>query len=53
MLLFSPADGLAAHRPLGSVMRPRLKAYAPLAGFRGEMNAQHRVEPRRIDEVPA
>jgi hypothetical protein len=49
---FSPAHGLADHRPLGSSMQVRQHAYGPLAGFRREINHQPRVEPRSIDEVP-
>jgi hypothetical protein len=52
VLSFSPAHALAAHRPLGSIMRARLKAYDRLARFRHEMNVQRRVEPRGIDEIP-
>jgi hypothetical protein len=51
-LAFSPAHGMAAHRPLGSLMRARLKAYEPSARWRHAMNARKRAEPRSIDEVP-
>lgn len=34
-MAFSPWHGLAAHRPLGGVMRVRKPAYAQSAGFRG------------------
>jgi hypothetical protein len=51
-LSFSPAHALAAHRPLGSIMRARLRAYGELAHFRRAMNALEGVEPRSIDEVP-
>jgi hypothetical protein len=52
VLSFSPAHCLAAHRPLGSLMRGRLKAYGAIAALRAEMNARPRVEPRHIDEIP-
>ena len=52
VLSFSPSHALAAHRPLGSIMRARLNAYDRLALFRHEMNVQRRVEPRGIDEIP-
>jgi hypothetical protein len=52
VLSFSPSHALAAHRPLGSIMRARLKAYGRLARFRHEMNAQRRVEPQEIGEIP-
>lgn len=51
-LSFSPWHGLAAHRPLGSIMRARKRAYAALSKFRHEMNARSRVEPRGIGEIP-
>ncbi|BCM86225.1 catalase family protein [Methylobacterium indicum] len=37
-LAFSPWHGLAAHRPLGSVMRARRAVYPRSAGFRAEHN---------------
>ena len=37
-LSFSPWHGIAAHRPLGSVMRVRKVAYEASAGFRGRHN---------------
>ena len=40
------------HRPLGSIMRARLRAYEALSRFRREMNARPRVEPHGIDEIP-
>ena len=36
-LTFSPWRGLAAHRPLGSVMRSRRQAYGSSARLRGEV----------------
>jgi hypothetical protein len=51
LLSFCPAHALEAHRPLGSLMRARLKAYAPSARFRAE-KARRLVEPRSIDEIP-
>lgn len=52
LLSFCPAHSLAAHRPLGSLMRARLKAYEPSARWRAEMNARACAEPRSIDEIP-
>jgi hypothetical protein len=43
-LSFSPWHGLAAHRPLGAIMRARKPAYESSARFRAEHNN------RRIDE---
>jgi hypothetical protein len=51
-LSFTPAHSLAAHRPLGSLMRGRLKAYDAIASLRAELNATRRVEPRSLDEIP-
>jgi hypothetical protein len=43
---FSPWHGLAAHRPLGSVMRVRQAAYKMSADFRGQRNGCPMHEPR-------
>jgi hypothetical protein len=51
-LAFSPAHAMAAHRPLGSLMRARLRTYGPSAAWRGEMNARTIREPRSLDEIP-
>ncbi|WP_114187860.1 catalase family protein [Microvirga aerophila] len=51
-LSFTPAHSLADHRPLGSLMRGRLKAYGAIAALRTELNAGQRVEPRGLDEIP-
>ena len=45
-LAFSPWDGIAAHRPLGSVMRSRKAAYEMSAGFRAEANGCPIRHPR-------
>lgn len=37
-MTFSPWHGLAAHRPLGGVMRSRKPAYEMSSGFRGQFN---------------
>jgi hypothetical protein len=52
-LSFSPWHGLAAHQPLGGIMRARLKAYEEASKFRTERNLRPHVEPRSIDEIPA
>ena len=51
-LSFSPAHGLAVHRPLGSLMRARLKTYPALAEVRHARNGRAEAEPRSLDEVP-
>jgi hypothetical protein len=52
VLSFSPVHSLAPHRPLGSLMRARLRAYPALAGWRRERNGTPGREPRSLDEVP-
>lgn len=52
-LSFRPAHSLAAHRPLGSLMRARLKTYRALSEFRHARNRAPEVEPRSIAEIPA
>lgn len=49
---FSPWHGLAAHRPLGSIMRVRKLAYEAGARFRAEHNDTAIVEPRTGNDVP-
>ncbi len=46
---FSPWHGLAAHRPLGSVMRVRKAAYEAGAKFRAANGGKSIVEPRAVD----
>ena len=53
LLSFDPWHAMAAHRPLGNVMRARRKAYVMAAQYRQEMNGTQRVEPKSLDEVPA
>lgn len=52
-LSFSPWRGLAAHRPLGSIMRMRRHAYAMSARFRAERNGGNLVEPDGSFRLPA
>ncbi len=44
-LTFSPWRGLAAHRPLGSVMRARRRAYESSARFRAQQTGRTLSEP--------
>ncbi|MBC7586228.1 MAG: catalase, partial [Tardiphaga sp.] len=46
---FSPWHGIAAHQPLGSIMRVRKQAYQSSAVFRGSHNGCPMHEPRRAD----
>ena len=50
---FSPWHALAAHQPLGGVMRSRLKAYEEAIKYRAERNDRERVEPENADGIPA
>jgi hypothetical protein len=51
-LSFCPAHSLAAHRPLGSVNRARLRAYRALGTGRRAENGRPVNEPRSIAEMP-
>jgi hypothetical protein len=52
-LSFSPWHALAAHQPLGGIMRARRDAYEAAQKYRAERNLRPHVEPRSIEEVPA
>ncbi len=49
---FRPAHSLAAHRPLGSLMRARLQTYAALSDFRHTRNGVAPQEPETLADVP-
>ena len=49
---FSPWHALAAHRPLGGIMRVRQAVYAAAARFRMDYNHQALVEPRSVADLP-
>lgn len=51
-LSFSPAHALAAHRPLGSIMRARLATYPKLAALRRSENGRPVAEPASVDSLP-
>ena len=51
-LFFTPWHALAAHRPLGRIMRARVSTYQSSVKFRQDMNGQKLVEPKSIDEMP-
>ena len=53
VMSFRPAHSLAAHRPLGSVMRARLEVYQALAAFRQRENGVAPQEPRGVSQIPA
>lgn len=52
VLSFNPWHCLPEHRPLGSIMRVRIKAYEASSKFRHAMNLQERREPRDLADVP-
>jgi catalase len=52
-LSFSPWHAMAAHRPLGGIMRSRLKAYEEAAAYRLQRNGRELVEPNSIEQIPA
>ncbi|MGH6648184.1 catalase family protein [Aquabacterium sp.] len=49
---FSPWHGLAAHRPLGSIMRVRKAAYEMSGRFRASHSGQQLQEPKSLDDLP-
>ncbi|RZI73444.1 MAG: catalase [Pseudomonas sp.] len=51
-MFFSPWRGLAAHRPLGNVMRARKAAYEQSARFRAERNGTPVTEPVDLSAFP-
>jgi hypothetical protein len=51
-ITYSPWHALAAHRPLGGIMRSRLQAYKDAQAYRAQRNAREMVHPKSLDEVP-
>ena len=51
-LSFNPWHSLAAHRPLGNIMRARFKSYQASSHLRCAAEGRPMVEPRSIDELP-
>jgi hypothetical protein len=49
---FRPGHSLAAHRPLGSLMRARLRTYPALYAFRQRQNGNPQVEPSSLADIP-
>jgi len=49
---FSPWHGIAAHRPIGSIMRVRKMAYEMSARFRHERNGLTIAEPVHLNDFP-
>jgi catalase len=51
-LSFSPWHAMTTHRPLGGIMRSRLKAYEEATKYRIQRNGRELIEPA-IEQVPA
>lgn len=49
---FSPWHSLAVHRPLGNIMRSRLKVYDDIANYRRRAEGREIIEPQSIEELP-
>jgi hypothetical protein len=52
-MAFNPWHGIAAHRPIGSIMRVRKMAYAMSAHFRADHNHAPILEPRNLETIPS
>ena len=52
-LSFCVSHSLSAHRPLGSIMRARLRAYPEMSRLRRQTNGVPLREPVSLNEVPA
>ncbi|SEQ91861.1 Catalase [Faunimonas pinastri] len=50
---FRPWHGIAAHQPLGGVMRVRKPVYEDIVGLRSKLNGCPIHEPARLDKLPA
>ena len=53
VMTFRPAHSLAAHRPLGSVMRARLRVYKALSDFRHSENGIVAANTALFEDIPA
>lgn len=49
---FNPWHALAAHRPIGSIMRVRKAAYAMSSAFRFERTGVQQIEPLALNALP-
>ena len=52
-LSFCVSHSLEEHRPLGSIMRARLRAYPVMSRLRREINGTALCEPASVEAVPA
>jgi hypothetical protein len=53
VMTFRPAHSLAAHRPLGGVMRARMQVYRALSDFRHRETGIAAVNTAKITDIPA
>ena len=53
VMTFRPAHSLAAHQPLGSVMRARLQVYRALSAFRHRANGIAEENTGAFSQIPA
>ncbi|TXC70316.1 catalase family protein [Sphingomonas ginsenosidivorax] len=53
VMTFRPAHSLAAHRPLGGVMRARLQVYRALSDFRHRETGIAAANTASVDDIPA
>lgn len=53
VMTFRPAHSLAAHRPLGGVMRARLQVYRALSAFRHRESGIDEQNTRSIEQIPS
>ncbi len=53
VMTFGPPHSLAAHRPLGGVMRARMQVYRALSAFRHSENGIAAQNTATIDQIPA
>lgn len=51
-LVFTPFQSLAAHQPLGGIMRSRKLAYTRAQAYRAKRNAREIQHPQSLDGVP-
>lgn len=51
-MAFSPWHGIAAHRPIGSIMRMRKIIYETMARQRADYNGHPITEPKNLDHLP-
>ena len=52
-LSFNPWHSLAAHRPLGNIMRARFQSYKASSEYRHSAEGRPMIEPCSINELPA